>query len=530
MADYEQLRQRHLADLAVLMPEHVQRLRWPAERLRQERRDRLRDLLARAKSSSPWHRDRLAGVDPGGFEEADLAGLPPMTKDDLMANWDGVVTDPRLTLDLVEGHLAGLGRRLPVRPLPRRRLRRLHRAPGDLRLRLAGMGGGYAGFLRTSVWDRAVTPELAAVPMRIAMVGARNATHMTSAMPQTFANPSVDIALFPVTQPIDQIVAGLNAYQPLALMGYPSMLALLAETRAGRLRILPKRITTTSEPLLPEVRRALTESFRAPWPTCTGPPRPARWGRLLARPRHPPLRRPGHHRAGRPGRPPGPARRPLRQALRDRHLQPDPAADPSGAHRPGDVPGHAVCLRLRPPADRRRGEPPGRPLQLPGRPGGAPARLRRTAPPRPGDHRVPGPPDPGRRRGPGRRDLADPPPPAAWSPPSWPAWASARPSRSASSTGWSGRRPERSGGSARWRRSAGRRGGAATSRARPRTGPRGGWGGRSGSARGPRREQQELDLDLALLEGDEQALGLLDRAAPVLLGWISSIGVRIRSA
>src|SRR3712207_7656125 len=29
------------------------------------------------------------------------------------------------------------------------------------------------------------------------------------------------------------------------------------------------------------------------------------------------------------------------------------------------------------------------------------------------------------------------------------------------------------------------------------------------------REQQQLDLDLALLEGDEQALGLLDGAAPV---------------
>jgi phenylacetate-CoA ligase len=153
-----------------------------------------------ARASSPWHRDRIAGVDPDGFEEADLAGLPPMTKDDLMANW-----------------------------------------------------------------DRVVAPELAAQPMRVAMVGARIATHMTSAMPQTFANPMVDVALFPVTQPIDRIVAGLNAYQPLALMGYPSMLALLAaEARAGRLRILPRRVTTTSEPLLPEVRRALTEAFCAP--------------------------------------------------------------------------------------------------------------------------------------------------------------------------------------------------------------------------------------------------------------------------
>jgi phenylacetate-CoA ligase len=60
-------------------------------------------------------------------------------------------------------------------------------------------------------------------------------------------------------------VAGLNAYQPVTLMGYPSMLVLLAaETRAGRLRILPRRIVTTSEPLLPEARRALTESFGVP--------------------------------------------------------------------------------------------------------------------------------------------------------------------------------------------------------------------------------------------------------------------------
>jgi phenylacetate-CoA ligase len=266
MATYEDLRQRHLAELAGIMPEHVQRLRWPAERLRQERRDRLRDLLAVAKASSPWHRDRLAAVDPDRFEEADLAGLASMTKDDLMANWDGVVADRRLTIGLVEGHLAGLEGDAYL-------FDRVHAvASGGSTGRRGIFAFGwrewaiaYAGFLRTTVWDRAVTPELAAAPLRIAMVGARNATHMTSAMPQTFANPAVDIALFPVTQPVDQIVAGLNAYRPLALMGYPSMLALLAaEARAGRLRIRPRRITTTSEPLLPEVRQALTESFRAP--------------------------------------------------------------------------------------------------------------------------------------------------------------------------------------------------------------------------------------------------------------------------
>jgi phenylacetate-CoA ligase len=279
MAEYQALRQRHLADLATLMPEHVQRLRWPADRLRQERRDRLRDLLRVAKQSSPWHRERLAGVDPDAVEEADLAGLPPMTKDDLMANWDRVVTDHRLTLDLVEGHLAGLDGDSYL-------FDELHAvASGGSTGRRGIFAYGwrawavaYAGFMRTSVADLATTLELAGLPVRMAMVGARSASHMTSAMPQTFANPRVDVAGFPVTQPVGQIVAGLNAYQPLALMGYPSMLALLAvEARAGRLRIRPRRITTTSEPLLPEVRGALTETFDAPVSNMYGTSRPGPW-------------------------------------------------------------------------------------------------------------------------------------------------------------------------------------------------------------------------------------------------------------
>jgi phenylacetate-CoA ligase len=266
MTDYEELRQRHLADLAALMPEHVQRLRWPAERLAAERRDRLRDLLRVAVASSPWHRERLAGLDPDGIEEADLAGLPPMTKDDLMANWDQVVTDRRLTLDLVERHLAGLEADAYL-------FDDVHAVASGGSTGRTGIfvfgwrewACAYAGFLRPTVWDRAVTNELAGVPLRLAMVGAQHATHMTSALPQTFASPAVEVVRFPVTQPLDRIVAGLNAYQPTALMGYPSMLVLLAaEARAGRLRILPRRITSTSEPLRPEARRALAEAFCAP--------------------------------------------------------------------------------------------------------------------------------------------------------------------------------------------------------------------------------------------------------------------------
>ena len=90
MAEYEDLRQRHLVTLMTLMPEHVQRLRWPADRLRQERRDRLRDLLRVARASSPWHRERLAGVAGAGVQRLhDLVQL--------RADGDGVASSLEAT-------------------------------------------------------------------------------------------------------------------------------------------------------------------------------------------------------------------------------------------------------------------------------------------------------------------------------------------------------------------------------------------------------------------------------------------------
>ena len=66
---------------------------------------RLRSLLRTAVDGSPWHRDRLRDVDVERVTRADLEQLPVMTKDDLMAHWDEIVTDPRLTLELVNDHL-----------------------------------------------------------------------------------------------------------------------------------------------------------------------------------------------------------------------------------------------------------------------------------------------------------------------------------------------------------------------------------------------------------------------------------------
>src|SRR5439155_21332938 len=104
MTDFETLRARHAEQYRALLPEHLARLSWSAGELRAERERRLRSMIAVAKERSPWHRDRLAHVDPERVTEADLASIPPMTKDDLMRNFDEVLTDRRLSRASAEAH------------------------------------------------------------------------------------------------------------------------------------------------------------------------------------------------------------------------------------------------------------------------------------------------------------------------------------------------------------------------------------------------------------------------------------------
>ena len=77
----------------------------PLETLHRVRDERLRTILRTAKERSQWHARRLAHVDPDAVTGDDLSMIPVMTKVDVMANWDGLVTDRRLTRERAEVHL-----------------------------------------------------------------------------------------------------------------------------------------------------------------------------------------------------------------------------------------------------------------------------------------------------------------------------------------------------------------------------------------------------------------------------------------
>jgi phenylacetate-CoA ligase len=266
MTDYQELRLRHLADAAALAPQLFARLEQPPDQLAAHRRDALRRLVRVARDLSPWHRKRLAGVDPDEVTEETLADLPVMTKDDLMGNFDEIVTDDRLTLDAVEAHLDRLTSDAYL-------FDRYHAcASGGSSGRRGvfvydweGWATVYWSLMRHPVRALRTDPAFAGVRPLLAIVAAAAPTHMTSAAPQTFSNPQVEIVRVPVTLPLAEIVTRLNDAQPTLLSGYASALhGLAAEARAGRLRISPAWVIGTSEPLLPEIRTALVEAFGVP--------------------------------------------------------------------------------------------------------------------------------------------------------------------------------------------------------------------------------------------------------------------------
>lgn len=245
-----------LASVVRLRAELRSHDRWSREQLLRHQARALPDLRDHAVSNSPFYRELHRGL-----EAAPLEALPIVTKAMLMEHFDELATDRGVRLADVETYL-------------------VHAAATDVfrgRYRVAATGGttGRRGIFladpaewRTILASYSRAYDWAGVAagvrnrLRMAVVSSRNPRHQSSIVGATVASPLVPTLRLDATEPLEHIVDALNAFGPDALVGYASILRVLAdEQQAGRLSISPRGVISASEVLTSESRERLRAAF-----------------------------------------------------------------------------------------------------------------------------------------------------------------------------------------------------------------------------------------------------------------------------
>ena len=248
------------------LPGHFERLRLGRDELERVQTVRLRAVLAHAARRSPFHARRLAGTDLAGFTLAQLESLPPMTKAEMMSCYDDVVTDRRLTLEAANRHLESVGDE-PALFLDRyvvlssggtSGVRGVFACDldGSAQHMAAVVRGALSGLAAAIGWPPPGPP-----PMTI--VAAPTCVHATRGLSSLFLHQRLaEVTFAPVTAPFDHIAATVQHAQPLILIGYPTVIARLADAQAeGKLSISPMAVAVTSEQLTGDHIERITDGL-----------------------------------------------------------------------------------------------------------------------------------------------------------------------------------------------------------------------------------------------------------------------------
>ena len=235
----------------MLEAELLERDRWSRDDLMAYQEERARALITHAVSKSPYYREAL-GADAA---ERPLAELPTLSKATLMAEFDRVITDPRLRLADLRAHLSG--------PDPSQSFL------GEYRVATTSGTTGRRSIVVFTAEEAAAWRAVSGRPMmrmgigprppRFAALGSPSPVHVTR---QVLVPPGVPTPPVSAATPIAELVAALNAQQPELLLGAVGVWRALAEEQiAGRLRIAPKAAFFSSEAVTADVRRRVRQAW-----------------------------------------------------------------------------------------------------------------------------------------------------------------------------------------------------------------------------------------------------------------------------
>lgn len=229
---------------------------WSPSQVRTYQARRLAALRDHSQLRSRFYREFHRGL-----TRAPLAELPILTKAVLMDRFDDLITRGDLRLADARAHLAaGAG--------AQRLLGRYYVAA------TAGTTGEPGIF----VWDVEEWAEVLASYSRaygwagasVRLTGRTRMAVVSSTVPShqsALVGASVDSRFVPTLRvdsgdPLEDVVRRLNDFRPDVLVGYASMLGLLAgEQRAGRLHVQPGAVLSASEVLTAEARRDVEQAW-----------------------------------------------------------------------------------------------------------------------------------------------------------------------------------------------------------------------------------------------------------------------------
>ena len=234
----------------------ARRDRWTRTELDAHQAEALKKLRAFAVERSPFYRRFHAGMETRRLEE-----LPVLTKRALMESFDELVTDPDVRLADVRAHLASdaAGERFLGRYWVAATAGSTG-APGIFLHDAREWRAVLASYARANDWahvEAGLTHRL-----KLAVVSSRTPWHQSAIVGQTLESAFVRTLRIDATQPLERTLAELNEFQPESLVGYASMLRILAtEQLDGRLRIRPKAILSASEVLTGDSRARIRRAW-----------------------------------------------------------------------------------------------------------------------------------------------------------------------------------------------------------------------------------------------------------------------------
>lgn len=246
----------------------------PIEQLWQLRDERLRKLIAHAKSKSKWHRKRLKDVHPKEVNASNLHELPVMTRTDLMENWDAICTVRGLTLTKAKTVLADLAARRTELDFSHPLIMSTAGSSGspaivawdlDAWSQMAAAAARYRYWL---VRQAATTPpgsEMIHHLMHQATLTSTSDVSMPRQMAAFFASDDIVSHAVRANQPMFELLEELSKVRHLTgIFGYASAItaAAIAASKRGT-RLKPSMIGASGEPFTPAMAAFVKEIFGA---------------------------------------------------------------------------------------------------------------------------------------------------------------------------------------------------------------------------------------------------------------------------